>query len=892
MRLKDINNILIILVILIALSVNQVLIAQDVNYDVLKYANAQEISDQIQQNNDEIAVDIPAEVKESADELVKSKNTTESNFDPELKTHVSDEFVTVYKRNGKYKISYTLGEGSNLGVPHKSAYKKIEDNIYQYDNVYDGIDLRFTKSNSDVLEEFIVDSKEKALEITELPEIVSHDGLYYETNFDGSITFRDENTTEVIFSIPKPVMYELNDKDDDNYGLHYEIYKKNDKTYLVKVIDKQGREWLADSNRQYPIVVDATTVDTSTSVNATVYSFQRKIWFDGQRYWVSFYSYGDTRLEFWYSEDGTSWTENTSARLSYANYDYSIVPSSGYLYIAYTRSNDIRLRKAKDYPSGLFSWDTEVTIFDGTGSTNAYRYPNVSVSPNGNVFVTARHYIETSATITDVTEDGTVDSWGGQDTSSDYFGFGRQKFIWWYYQERGYIEWNVASKLPYDANITDVDFTYHGYQRDYDGQIRDLKTYRPSTSSASDIYSDAGGGTTYINPSNFPQVASNQTVDLGTTADSDLEGQLSSGWFAIGVRCDTEGSGTGRSLIYSEDNTSSNPAPRLSVQYNEYQIVSKKSTYSDNITTWDSTVTLDHSSTSYNTSAIVPLASGKMYAVWQKGNDLKGAIYNGTSWGSTSTIVSGGIASGTSSISVVSVPSKDDVHVAYISNSGGYIRYIYYNGSSWGSYVTLDGTGTNYTPVISVDTNRNDNVHVAWIRNNQTIYYKRGVSPYASANFTSTADTIESTGTNKWLTTTFDTRDTNDFIILAWTEGSSSPYNIKWYKRSLYQPGNCVLDENSSRDQVIINWIDTNNQEKHYILQKSTNEGAYSTIGTLNANTTSYTDTSVSTGNSYQYKVYATDDVNESYACYTSKLTFATSSFGFEGVKLEGLEIN
>jgi YD repeat-containing protein len=78
-------------------------------------------------------------------------------------------------------------------------------------------------------------------------------GVEYVMNEDGSIGFYNGET--LVFSIPRPVMYELNNPQQKSYGLHYEIIEKDNIYILRKIIDDQ--EWLKKS--KYPVVIDGTT---------------------------------------------------------------------------------------------------------------------------------------------------------------------------------------------------------------------------------------------------------------------------------------------------------------------------------------------------------------------------------------------------------------------------------------------------------------------------------------------------------------------------------------------------------------------------------------------------------------------------------------------------------
>jgi hypothetical protein len=122
----------------------------------------------------------------------------------------------------------------------------------------------------------------------------------------------------------------------------------------------------------------------------TDYSFQRKTWFDGTRYWRAYHDTANSRIRFDYSLDSTSWTENTTARVAVNTADFSIEADSSNLFVVYTSSNDIRGQKATSYPGTSFAWGAEGTILNGSGSTDDYSYPVIARDSSSYVWVGAR----------------------------------------------------------------------------------------------------------------------------------------------------------------------------------------------------------------------------------------------------------------------------------------------------------------------------------------------------------------------------------------------------------------------------------------------------------------------------------------------------------------------
>lgn len=139
------------------------------------------------------------------------------------------------------------------------------------------------------------------------------------------------------------------------------------------------------------------------------------------------------------------------------------------------------------------------------------------------------------------------------------------------YHMRGYVEWDVSG-IPSGSTILDTVFKYDGRENYLcDGHIHEMVGTRPTTSADADVYAEMGEGTVYADPADFPVANINQQVDLGTSADADLESQLSAGWFAIGLQGDIEGPvGTANyGSLHSEEATSGHPtpAPSLYVEY-------------------------------------------------------------------------------------------------------------------------------------------------------------------------------------------------------------------------------------------------------------------------------------------------------------------------------------
>lgn len=75
-------------------------------------------------------------------------------------------------------------------------------------------------------------------------------------------------------------------------------------------------------------------------------------------------------------------------------------------------------------------------------------------------------------------------------------------------------------------------------------------------------------------------------------------------------------------------------------------------------------------------------------------------------------------------------------------------------------------------------------------------------------------------------------------------------------------------------NSIVLNWIDNSGNETNFDLRRSTSQsGTYSTIATLSANTTTYTNTGLTKGRKYYYKVRAKNSAGNSAYSNTASAT-------------------
>lgn len=131
---------------------------------------------------------------------------------------------------------------------------------------------------------------------------------------------------------------------------------------------------------------------------------------------------------------------------------------------------------------------------------------------------------------------------------------------------RGYVQFDTSSILN-NAIITNSSFQFDigsvTSPRNWD--IHHMVA-QPSTESTVNKFLDAANGTTYVNTDVVLTAGDNKDVDLGATADSDIQSRLVERWFAIGLVADSE-AGAGTVTHQQQVTRSGTPVPTLTVTY-------------------------------------------------------------------------------------------------------------------------------------------------------------------------------------------------------------------------------------------------------------------------------------------------------------------------------------
>jgi hypothetical protein len=187
-------------------------------------------------------------------------------------------------------------------------------------------------------------------------------------------------------------------------GNQYTITHNTGATNTLSYLDLEDSSWTnaasatnsADSGNNSNITIDGACLGASSNEASVAYSFQRKTFYDATNaeHWLLFADGSEIEVKN-SVDDGTTWTRESA--LPYNTNDFSVwyekLGDTDYVFVAVASSNDIIVRRGV-LGSSSVTWDTspDVIAFDGTGSSDTYANPYISIDSSGFLWVLARHY--------------------------------------------------------------------------------------------------------------------------------------------------------------------------------------------------------------------------------------------------------------------------------------------------------------------------------------------------------------------------------------------------------------------------------------------------------------------------------------------------------------------
>jgi hypothetical protein len=576
-----------------------------------------------------------------------------------------------------------------------------------------------------------------------------------------------------------------------------------------------------------------TISDSSICPGPTSYNFQRKTWYDGTRYWRSYLDTTNSRIRFDYSTDGTSWTEDTSARIDSNTQDFSVYGDSSNAYISYPTStvastdNLVTSGLVAYWKMNEANWTSNLAAdssgngFDGTAAGNANtttgKFSNggtfdgstdmVTVADNTALQPSCGSWtISTwinpvnanqSAVIVNKTNLGSSMAYH-LSVSGNFSGSvtGKKLLI-------GFQEATTGDRRNAMTDNDIVDGNWHHVAAVWDSSADSTTIYVDGISQS--ITTDSAGSWPCINNTDSLRMGSynigvydydGEMDDLriyNRAITSDEAALLGQPGYDVEVRKAASYPGTGFSwgteqVVYQGSSTTDRPRyPSITkdssnkvwlgvttMSGSTYTIDAARSTSADDITAWDASSQLDSSSNPNKYSVIVPRTSGSMFSVWADGTAIESKNYNGTSWDGSPTAVDTGPGLIESSFSAVS-DSSGNIHLAYIDDeSTNQLSHKKWNGSSWSSATLVSDTASNdhVYPTLSLDTT-NSKLYAFWINTStNVISYSLCLT---SSNCDAASDWTHETpwqtsGTNTSISSVY---ADNTYIFAQWYNGSA-----------------------------------------------------------------------------------------------------------------------
>lgn len=190
--------------------------------------------------------------------------------------NINPNFSTYFKSDPTLKDSVTFSKNDSsisFFTPTSQIFGTLTPasptsagSTLTYPSIFPSVSLKYTVSPTRLLEEFIVEDESTALLLKSISQQATLVGIDHYQEEDGAIHFYKNNL--LIYSLPRPVLYEEGNQDQKSYGIKYDIVSLDPSSLTItKVITDEGQAWLQDEDRVYPIVIDLVIDDADMSSN-------------------------------------------------------------------------------------------------------------------------------------------------------------------------------------------------------------------------------------------------------------------------------------------------------------------------------------------------------------------------------------------------------------------------------------------------------------------------------------------------------------------------------------------------------------------------------------------------------------------------------------------------
>ena len=205
---------------------------------------------------------------------VNGSEITTSNAKIKLakKTTGNGEIFTIHDGNRKLSLSLNGANKKVEGIisnnetefdddatqlQKMTTLDKISASV-RYNDILENVDLEYVIKGANIKENIIVKAKASNYSYS---FTLSLNNLVASLNEKNEIIISDSSTSEIVYLIPAPIMWDANDVYSDDIAVS--LTDNNNGKYTLTITPDQN--WMDDANRIYPITIDPPIYTTSSS---------------------------------------------------------------------------------------------------------------------------------------------------------------------------------------------------------------------------------------------------------------------------------------------------------------------------------------------------------------------------------------------------------------------------------------------------------------------------------------------------------------------------------------------------------------------------------------------------------------------------------------------------
>ena len=227
------------------------------------------------------------------------------------------EFIFHKEPRIRIKLGGREVEFETLSIGTKKVYPS-KSNIYSnkevvYEEVIEGVDLKYSIAGGVLVEEFILKQQSAASFLGDIKQSLKTVDVKVVSPNSNTFGFYTEEGEE-LFKLSQPFAKDANGE--VNHGVNFSLEKESFGYKLIKRFDQNFTQWLIDEERVYPVSIDPSVIVSGGIEEAEVQygGLQRKVAYVNGN-WYAFYNCDATtctastggRIFYKKSSDGVSW---------------------------------------------------------------------------------------------------------------------------------------------------------------------------------------------------------------------------------------------------------------------------------------------------------------------------------------------------------------------------------------------------------------------------------------------------------------------------------------------------------------------------------------------------------------------------------------------------------